>query len=94
MTEEVYNKIWKKVDTYKNEFEFRSDLGDLALSEIPDLTIREFGLIYNRAWSEGHASGYHEVLIIFYDLLRLVKELYSIHNDYIRIRDALRRSAR
>lgn len=80
MTEQAYDRVWSKVDTYKNETEFMSDLGDLAQSEIPDITVKEFGLIYSRAWSDGHSAGYHDVLIVFNELLHLVKELYSVHD--------------
>lgn len=58
-------------DTNRLVSEFKKDIQ--AAYGIKDEKI--FNPMYNKAWEDGHASGYEEVLIHFQDLFDLMKPL-------------------
>jgi hypothetical protein len=55
---------------------FMTDLRDFVEGVVgKKLTDEQFGAISSKAWEDGHASGYHEILLIALELADLAKIL-------------------
>lgn len=62
-----------EIDVFRNRQAFRAALAvDLWMKELradyPELTDKQFGVIYGKAYEDGHSAGYDEVGLHFQDL--------------------------
>jgi len=66
-------KDWNQ-DTHRLVQMFKADLKNYAETELgKPLTDTQLEVIWNKAWEDGHSSGYNEVLIYADEIIDVVK---------------------
>jgi hypothetical protein len=69
-------KEWRN-DSYNLRMKLEKDCFEWAYTEIGGLTEEKFKIIWDKAWEDGHSSGYYEVTIKLEEMVGLIKNFIN-----------------
>jgi len=73
LTADQEMKEARKNDKHQLKEAFTADLRQYIEHELGTITNDQFNAIFDKAWEDGHSSGYSEVLIYADDIIDVVK---------------------
>ncbi len=81
--DEISNRI-RRGEYKGDEYKFEIDMRNYIRHAIPKATQRTVGLVYRRAWEEGHSYGYSEVLNYASDIVYFMNEILNEYSVIVR----------